>query len=55
MIAALTALMVVLLVIRARSEEALLASAFPTEYAEYRQRVGWVWHWSPKFATPDAE
>ncbi len=52
--AALTALMVVLLVIRARSEEDLLASAFPAEYTEYAKRVGWVGRWSPKFAARDA-
>ena len=40
-VAALSALMIVLLVIRARGEEAVLASAFP-EYAQYRERVGWL-------------
>ena len=41
-VALLSAAMIVLLVIRARGEESILASAFPDEYAEYRERVGWL-------------
>lgn len=54
-VAATTALMVVLLVVRARREEQVLASAFPAEYAEYRSRVGWLGRWTPAFAADDAE
>lgn len=46
-VAGLSAVMTVLLVVRARSEEALLSSTFP-EYADYRERVGWVGHRSPR-------
>jgi len=53
-ILAVSAVMVALLTIRARGEEALLASAFPAEYAEYRERVGWIGRWSPGFATRSA-
>jgi protein-S-isoprenylcysteine O-methyltransferase Ste14 len=53
-VVALSMVMVVLLVIRARGEEALLASAFPADYADYRARVGWVGKWSPGFAVEDA-
>ncbi len=53
-LAAVGALTIVLLVIRARSEEAILASAFPDDYAAYARKVGWVWRWSP-FAAPSPQ
>jgi protein-S-isoprenylcysteine O-methyltransferase Ste14 len=40
-----------LMVVRARREEEILASAFPSEYTEYSERVGWLGRWSPNFAT----
>jgi protein-S-isoprenylcysteine O-methyltransferase Ste14 len=48
----LTAIVIVLLILRAQGEEALLERTFPAEYAAYRQRVGWIWRWSPRFASP---
>lgn len=53
--ALIAVVMVVLLAYRARGEEALLASAFPAEYAEYRDRVGWVGRWSPRFLAPSPD
>ena len=50
-ILALATLMTVLLIVRARGEEEIMAAAFPVEYAAYRQRVGWVGRWSPWFAS----
>ncbi len=49
-IVVLSAVMVVLLYIRARAEEQVLAEAFPEEYREYADRVGWVGRWTPAFA-----
>jgi protein-S-isoprenylcysteine O-methyltransferase Ste14 len=49
-IVAMSTLMVVLLVLRARSEETILSSAFPADYQTYCRRVGWVGRWTPRFA-----
>lgn len=50
----LAVVMVTLLLVRARHEEALLASAFP-EYREYRERVGWLGRRSPSRVRTDAQ
>lgn len=52
-IVVLTAAIVALLVLRAQGEEALLARAFPAEWDEYSRRVGWIWRWSPPFASQE--
>jgi len=53
LIAALSAVMIALLIVRALGEEAILASTFP-EYAAYRERVGWIGRWSPRFTYRNA-
>jgi protein-S-isoprenylcysteine O-methyltransferase Ste14 len=45
-VTAVAVLMIALLIVRGRYEENLLASVFP-EYAEYRERVGWLGRRAP--------
>ncbi len=54
-VAGVAVLTIALLALRARSEEAILASTFPEDWARYSGRVGWVWRWSPPFVSGRSE